>query len=100
MNAFVTARRGGLAWLLGLVMVGVPALARADVWGYVDARGVAHLAATMTRKRQTPQAARNRDGDTEFPRGETNPAGAQANNLRQVAAGAAAPGRRAHASRL
>ena len=51
MNAFVTARRGGLAWLLGLVMVGVPALARADVWGYVDARGVAHLAATRLDER-------------------------------------------------
>ncbi len=39
----------GAAWAMGLVLASllplVPALVRAEVWGYVDARGVAHLAA-------------------------------------------------------
>ncbi len=39
----------GAAWALGLLLASllslVPAPARAEVWGFVDARGVAHLAA-------------------------------------------------------
>jgi len=51
MSALITARRYGLAWIVGGVMASAPGLARADVWGYIDARGVAHLAATQLDER-------------------------------------------------
>lgn len=51
MSALITARRYGLAWIVGWVMASAPGLTRADVWGYIDARGVAHLAATQLDER-------------------------------------------------
>lgn len=69
------ARSGGKPWLWAVLLAcGLHGAARADVWGYVDAKGVAHFAAERLDERYELFFRGGEEFDTAKGVGQTSPA--------------------------
>jgi soluble lytic murein transglycosylase-like protein len=70
------AGRNTKAWMAGLALVAAlgPAAAWADVWGFIDARGVAHFASNQVDERYTLFYRGDDSFDTRSGEGAFNPA--------------------------